>query len=116
MTLKNLIVSATVAITLTVAGAVAAESHAEKAAAAAKADEATSAAKAYEKEAGTLQGQADKMARDAASARAKAAANPTAANTHEAKLKAEESVDAAAAAGDMEGKAAVKEKAAESGK
>ena len=90
MRLTHLIVSATAAITLTLAGAVAAESHAEKAAAAAKAAEATSAAKAQ--------------------------ADPTAANKHEAKLKTEESVDAAAVAGDMEGEAAAKEKAAESGK
>ena len=116
MIVKHLIVSATAAMALTLAGAVAAESHAEKAAAAAKADEATSAAKAYEKEAATLQGEADKMAQDAAAARAKAAADPTAINKHEAKLKTQESVDAAAAAGDMEGEAAKKEKAAEPGK
>lgn len=110
MIVKQLIVSATAAVALTLAGAVAAESHAEKAA------EATSAAKAYEKEAATLQGEADKMAQDAAAARAKAAADPTAVNKHEAKLKTQESVDAAAVAGDMEGEAADKEKASEPSK
>lgn len=118
MNLKHLIVSATTAIALTLAGAVMAESAKEKAAIAGtvKADQAQSAASAEQNEANKLQQQADQAEKDAAVARAKAAAHPSATAGHEAKVKTKEAVDAAGVAGDMELKAAAKAKAAESTK
>ena len=112
MNLKQIIVTATAALALTLAGVAGAESYKEKDAAAAKGDAVMTGAAAEQKEADKLQGQADKAAQDAAAARAKAKADPTAANEHAAKVKAAEAVDAAAVAGGMEGKAAADQKAA----
>jgi hypothetical protein len=108
MNLKNLIVTSTAAIAITLAGAVMAESAKEKAAiaGAVKADQAQSSANAMQNEANKLQGQADKAEKEAAAARAKAAADPTAANKHAAEVKTKEAVGDAGLAGDMEKKAA----------
>ncbi len=113
MNLRHLIVTSTAAIAITLAGTVAAESYKEKDAAAAKADAVTTGAAAEQKKADSLQGQADKLAKEAAVARAKAKADPTPANERAAKLKTQESVDAAAVAGGMEGRAAADQKAVE---
>jgi hypothetical protein len=114
MKLKHLAVSITTAVALTLAGSVMAESAKEKAAiaGAVKEDSAQSAATAEQKEANKLQGQADKLEKEAAAARAKAKADPTEANKHAAEVKTKEAVDAAGLAGDMEKKAAAKNKAA----
>jgi hypothetical protein len=114
MNLKNLIVTSTAAIAITLAAAVMAESAKEKAAiaGAVKEDSAQSAATAEQKEANMLQGKADKAEKEAAAARAKAKADPTEANKHAAEVKTKEAVDAAGLAGDMDAKAAAKNKAA----
>ena len=118
MTLKHFTVGIAAAMALALAGGVMAESAKEKAAiaGAVKADQAESAATAEQNEANKLQGQADKLEKEAAAARAKAKADPTEANKHAAEVKTKEAVGAAGLAGDMEEKAAAKAKAAESGK
>ena len=108
MKMKQLILTSAAALAIGLAGTVMAESPAQKAA-----DDATvTGANAEQKEANLLQQQADQAAKDAAAARAKSKAAPTAANERAAKIKTEEAVDAAAVAGGMEGKAAAQEKAA----
>jgi hypothetical protein len=113
MTLKQLLVTSTAALAITLAGAVAAESRAEKDEAAAKGDAVMTGAAAEQKEADKLQIEADKAGQAAAAAQAKAKADPTAANKHEAKMKTQEAVDAHSVAGAMEGKAAADQKAVE---
>ena len=116
MQLKQAIIASTAALALALAGSAMAESYKAKDEAAAKQDALNTGAAAEQKEANTLQSEADKLAQEAAAARAEAKAHPTAANKRAAELKTKESVDAAAVAGGMEGKAAAEEKASESGK